>query len=616
MITHWKVRNFKSFKNPEQVVVKPITVLAGANSSGKSSFLQSILLLKQTLQYGPANRPLSLNGPILKLGSSRSIHHEKSSHDPLVLGLTLCTKNLRNVPGYRRGSWHYEVGASYENDLETVDIQLEFSPPPTDMFFELHDGAPKSLSPTIQKVRVKVGRAEENEELSEYVTIFDAQGIDGYENSSGFDVKLDARDVAAVRRRRSLVKVEHGWISHFLPSWCWAKFNTTIEYAEQICISLTEGRSDLMSSNVSLSDEIPDELLHRIRQILPNTRDQFSSKIETFSDLRKFLVRNFRTSENTSRGTHFLRQRIEPDIVNAVNLEIISFFEDALVEDDYQSEPFEIVSMRGVREFVAGFLRSGVRYLGPLREAPRPVYQPEAIENSTSVGYNGEHTAAVYELNKSNIVAFYSPPGRNTAFVGPNELEERFAPLEAAVAEWLSYLEIASSVSSEDAGVYGNTLKVSPEGSSGMYDLTNVGVGVSQVLPIIVDALLADYGSLLILEQPELHLHPKVQARLADFLISIQRSGKQVILETHSEYMIDRLRLRIAQDESMRLKEDISILFSKKSDGETVLEEIEVNEFGAIVNWPKDFFDQTHSDASEILKIGRMKRNRIRRHDD
>ena len=106
-----------------------------------------------------------------------------------------------------------------------------------------------------------------------------------------------------------------------------------------------------------------------------------------------------------------------------------------------------------------------------------------------------------------------------------------------------------------DRGKLGHELKVRVATEGVAQDLTHVGVGVSQVLPILVMSLLAEEDTTLIFEQPELHLHPKVQTLLGDFFLSMALLGKQCIVETHSEYLINRLRFRAA---SAPLEQSIS----------------------------------------------------------
>jgi hypothetical protein len=171
-----------------------------------------------------------------------------------------------------------------------------------------------------------------------------------------------------------------------------------------------------------------------------------------------------------------------------------------------------------------------VRYLGPLRDEPKPFYPLEALANPTDVGYRGEHTAAVLDLNKSRAVT-YVPSTNFFDFANESVIDTplKRASLQEAVVDWLSYMAVVEDVSTGE-GKIGHELQVKIPGINKYHDLTNVGVGVSQVLPIVLMALVAPPGSFLIFEQPELHLHPKVQTRLADFFISIALAGKQCLL--------------------------------------------------------------------------------------
>src|ERR1700722_15185370 len=89
MLTHWRIKNFKSFADQPDLALANINVLAGANSSGKSSIIQSILLLKQTLQYGSDNRSISLNGPLLRLGAFDDVLNHESLSETIELGFVV-----------------------------------------------------------------------------------------------------------------------------------------------------------------------------------------------------------------------------------------------------------------------------------------------------------------------------------------------------------------------------------------------------------------------------------------------------------------------------------------------------------------------------------------------
>jgi predicted ATPase len=127
-------------------------------------------------------------------------------------------------------------------------------------------------------------------------------------------------------------------------------------------------------------------------------------------------------------------------------------------------------------------------------------------------------------------------------------------------------------------------------------------------------ALLAPPGSVLIFEQPELHLHPRVQARLADFFVAIALSGKQCLLETHSEYLIHRLRRRIAEAPGDELEKLCKLYFVERNQGLTTCRPVEISRFGAIADWPKDFFDQAQEEVESIIEAASTKRAAERHH--
>jgi predicted ATPase len=182
------------------------------------------------------------------------------------------------------------------------------------------------------------------------------------------------------------------------------------------------------------------------------------------------------------------------------------------------------------------------------------------------------------------------------------------ATLHDAVVDWLAYMGVVQEFATVDQGKIGHQLQVQTQGNPLFYDLTNVGVGVSQVLPIVVMALLADRPCFLIFEQPELHLHPKVQARLADFFLSLGLSGKQCLLETHSEYLVERFRRRIAEAHDDALVDTIKIYFTDRAGGETSCRAVDVSRYGAIPDYPPDFFDQSQAETEAILQAARTKR--------
>jgi hypothetical protein len=187
--------------------------------------------------------------------------------------------------------------------------------------------------------------------------------------------------------------------------------------------------------------------------------------------------------------------------------------------------------------------------------------------------------------------------------------------LKEAVNRWAGALGLAREISTFDKGRVGLELELLDFQTGESRDLTNVGVGVSQALPVIVMCLLAQPGELVLLEQPELHLHPAPQQVLGDFLLGLVDTGRQVIVETHSEYLINRLRLRMAEDEYGTVTEAVQLLYARRTNGETRFEAMRANRFGTFEDWPEGFFDQAPRESEAILRAAAQKRRSSRQTD-
>ncbi len=140
----------------------------------------------------------------------------------------------------------------------------------------------------------------------------------------------------------------------------------------------------------------------------------------------------------------------------------------------------------------------------------------------------------------------------------------------------------------------------------------NVGFGISYILPIIVSGLIAEEGSIFIVENPEAHLHPYGQSKMGQFLAVVAASGVQVIVETHSEHLINGMRVRVASIQGEIAHDAITInFFSKKIDenenAQYDVRQISIDDSADLSAYPLGFFDQALRDQSEIIKTKRAK---------
>ncbi|MDE0668906.1 MAG: AAA family ATPase, partial [bacterium] len=243
------------------------------------------------------------------------------------------------------------------------------------------------------------------------------------------------------------------------------------------------------------------------------------------------------------------------------------------------------------------FFSEGVRYLGPLREAPHVLYDPGP--SKLDLGVRGEYSAAVLHAQARTWV------------VMPTDGHGERRRLSDALNHWLREFELADNARSEDRGRMGIGLSVTPPGLEREVDLTAVGVGVSQILPVILLCLLAAPGTLVVLEQPELHLHPRLEQKLADFLLACARSGRQLVVESHSEHLVNRLRHRIASDPTDATHDLIGLVFAENRDGVTSYREPVINRYGGIGDdWPAGFLDLGARQAQDLVRESFAKRKR------
>ena len=219
-----------------------------------------------------------------------------------------------------------------------------------------------------------------------------------------------------------------------------------------------------------------------------------------------------------------------------------------------------------------------IYYLGPLRAYPERAYT-----------WHGYRPADVGEEGSLAVDALLESRRRGDKIL--SDTGKKYLSLEEYVAHWLKRLGLIYDFRVErvyeSGGLYRVKVRKSPQAAE--VPITDVGFGVSQVLPVIVLCFFVPEGSTVILEQPEIHLHPSVQAGLADVFIDAWKRRKvQILLESHSEHLLRRLQRRIAEEALSQ--DDVGLYFCKEANGASSLDALEVDPCGHITNWPQDFF--------------------------
>jgi predicted ATPase len=504
MLENISLKNFKAFSALEELDIKPITILSGTNSCGKSSLLQSILLLKQTLESQSLNQTILLNGRFVRLGTFENIVFQKKSSNKVELKFSFMIRKE-----------------------DRINIQKKRSIP---ISFLLRDifpsiGSNKALEYSISyRVLLKTTKTKSKKYQLKPVIVDEIEFIAKATNVDK-DVVLE-----------SSIKAIHKESDSYDLLW---------ENVKKRFFRNADGEHEDSEEN-----------------------GQKTVQIE-FSNLFPTAISSLEQEEPRSRyrEAYFVLRRAS-DLLQSV---LVSY-----------------------------------SYIGPLREEPsrRYIYENEITE----IGSKGENAAYVYLSEGDSLITdhyFYN--SKNDSF----EKERKKLRLSEAVQRCLDLMNIKKfSPEPQNEIIYLN-LDASPSDSTRV-SIADVGFGVSQVFPIVLEGLRMSKGSTLLLEQPEIHLHPNLQMDMADYFISLALSGKRIIVETHSDHIINRLVRRIVEDESNNLSELIKIYFVGSTENGSLCEEICIDDTLGIINWPDNFFDQVAKEQQKIMLAGLNKRKSLK----
>lgn len=501
MLKSWSIENFKAIVNSGDLKLAPITILAGKNSSGKSSLLQSILMIAQTLSNQNRDLALLTNGDLAELRTFEDILSDYTQSDSMKIKFQL--------EGIEK--------ANQERFVQAISIKFRSV------------GGNNNSSSAIEASEVLA------EEISAIFLLPDKEPIKG----------LTLADIA--------------------------NYN---DFWEKLEFSIKKASENEINHFVEKSP------LKRLRQKTSHLgKIIYKSEFSSYSGA--FLSALF----------HFL-----PTMILTIPDE----------DDDQEVDIIETdASLSRNVEIMTEFFTSQIRYLGPLRAKPNITAQGFSTKgNIDDIGTEGEFAASVYHANQNAAIDWYNPVSK--------QVEQ--GTLKDALDAWVRYLGVAHQVTTEVAGLAGVMWKVVLIDGQKAHTLPEVGVGLSQILPILVMGLLSPKDSLLIMEQPELHLHPQVQARLGDFFVGISKCHKQCLIETHSENIVSQLRYHIVEAGGQENSDCIIYFVDQDEKGAAKFEPIEISPNGNILNWPDGFFDETmHQEnrinAASIRRRARLKKN-------
>lgn len=235
------------------------------------------------------------------------------------------------------------------------------------------------------------------------------------------------------------------------------------------------------------------------------------------------------------------------------------------------------------------FLRA--HYISADRLGPQEFFRwaDEGLGQDPFVGIRGENTAEVLREARFHTVH---------PSVARAEADATVVPDQASA--WLGYVFDGGKLKEGPASEAVLTLLMNSDNSVHYVRPVHMGFGYSYLLPILVSGLVAQPGSMLLVENPEAHLHPLAQSRVGEFLAKVAAAGVQVYVESHSEHILNAFRLAVR--DTVLAADDLSVLYFRRDEVEPVLR-IPVDAKGGIRSWPDGFFDQRLHDFQRLFGV-------------
>jgi predicted ATPase len=239
------------------------------------------------------------------------------------------------------------------------------------------------------------------------------------------------------------------------------------------------------------------------------------------------------------------------------------------------------------------FEKQNVHFISADRQGPVKYVDKQEVPDVHRVGSNGCQTI--------NTLSTYKDKVDIKMNLDPSD-ECEHSLLDSA-SSWINYIMDGGNVKIEDntSSTLSLEFGFNNTGKVRSFQSYNVGFGYSYVLSIVVTALIAKEGNIVIIENPEAHLHPSAQIRVAYMLAKLAGRGVQVFVETHSEHVVNGFRLAVLKEEYGLQNEQVRIFFF---DTDFKIIPLNIEQNGRINNWPSRFFDQYQKELAELLTLG------------
>ena len=559
MIQKISFQNYKAFEKGE-IKLKPITILLGANSVGKSSIINLLLMLQQTANSSNYKSALRLHGENVSMGECENIFRNKDMDKNIVIDFELENEKLKTyLSGYLPDFLFNQIIEIY-SFLKKREQQ----------------------KPNQIDINISTKKIKSKEQLLEYVSnIEELRKKIEKKSSHGKEDKLILSLCKVINKKNSIAL-----LYDFITEVNKIK-NNIFKLSFEICIVKSNTEDVLKICRISLSNE--GKRIINIKFDF-NNKNTFYDNITVTSD----FIENKELIDITTKEEFKQSIKYDSTIFSSISQNVDRwdrwdmlyfqhrFFLNDFFEDDNNKSKHSIVTQIllqiiniSVESVKNQFKRELVNHVTPLRATPK----------------------RYYFLDKANINTILDTFDGNSL----TEILKEDENVKSKVNKWLETFGLTVNVDTLQDVIH--KLKIHQHSLD--LDIIDVGFGISQILPVIVQGFLSFENSLTMIEQPETHLHPKMQADLADLFIDIvgaipqskllrkatSNPQKFLLIETHSEYLLRRLRRRIS--EGKLLAKDVAVYFiepPKNDCSSAEIKEKEVNDTG-FFEYPKDFMD-------------------------
>jgi len=558
MLTALQIGNFKAFAEVQRIPIRPLTLIYGANSSGKSSIIHSIVLTRHAMETGDLDiHRTNIGGEAVDLGGFRQYIHRREVNRRMEWSAELDTAGFKGRL------------AELFAPVSSVSVSIEIGIPQIE-----ETKKQESIDPrTGKKIIIKVPTGN-------LVTVGDPEVL-------SYSIIADNAQLLQMSKRKD-GKLQLDRLDHEQPLFR--------EVLKAIVETSTTAESIHPSDYEGLDEAIAD--------IVPNVAAMVG----------KFLPEGLARSEADSEGGQaslfpISRGRRREDLAAAVR-----FFIPRTLDE----------LVKGIGQAAANGL-SRLQYLGPLRSYPprhlafAQHHDPNWIAGG---GYAWDVVRRDAEVRKL-VNAWLTAPDRlqtpyelrirhlltvddlDTEYTKLIEtLEQRFSSNEPY--DWDLFGELYSALETleEKEATLTNIqeLTLIDRRSETIVSHRDVGIGVSQVLPVLVGSYAAK-NQIIAIEQPEIHLHPALQADLGDVFLqsALGEKRNRFLIETHSEHLLLRIMRRMRQTAAGELPEgipkiqpkDVMVLFVEPDGPRSIIREMPLNEYGDLVKaWPGGFFEE------------------------